>query len=313
MTVPLHELTDAWTDVSHAFSAIKMNVADGGHGPGSLLLDLQMNGVSQFSVDPSGTVLLLPDLKFFRDSAGPSGAALALRNGLNPQALRVYNTYTDNSNYERGGCGWLVSPNLFAVGTMAAGSGVVRMTQLLGSNFLIAGIDLGIFRVAPGVLEINNGNPGTRQNCYLQWGGLARVVNDQSITSNATLADVGGLVVNVQSNRTYAFDVELSFTCAAAGGIKCAMGGNATVTNIIYDGWIVDSAANGIKGNAQATALGGAVAAAATIGTAGHVTIRGTITVNAGGALTVQAAQNAINATATVIKRGSRMIVQDLT
>jgi hypothetical protein len=162
------------------------------------------------------------------------------------------------------------------------------------------------------VVEINNGSAGVRTNCYLKWGGQAHTSAD--IPSTVTgLVDVGGLLVNVAAGRVYAFQAELSFTAAAAGGIKCAIGGSCTATNIIYDGWIVDSGANGIKGNAQATALGGAVASAAITGTAGHVTIRGTIEVNAGGLLTVQAAQFAANATATVVKRGSSLLVHDVT
>jgi hypothetical protein len=188
----------------------------------------------------------------------------------------------------------------------------MRPIILQGTNFLINQNDLGIFRAAPGVLEINNGSPGVRQACYLKWGGQARVIADASY-STATLSDVAGLVVSVAAGRAYAFEIELSFTDAAAGGIKCAMAGSATATNIIYDGWIVDAAAAGIKGNAQAAALGGVVASSVTTGTAGHVTIRGTIEVNAGGTLTVQAAQNTANATATVVKRGSRMIVHDIT
>jgi len=316
MTVPLYQLSDVWGDVSSRFSAIMMNVQDGGHAAGSLLLDLQVNGISQFSVDPTGAVVLLSTMKFFKDTAGPLGSSLALRNGTIPQSLRLYNTYTDDNNYERGGTGWLVTANTFAVGTMALGSGTLRPVQLLGSNFLVSGVstnvDLGIYRVAPGVLGINNGSPGVQQGCYLKWGGTARVTSDTSRAS-VTLADVAGLVVNLAAGRAYAFEAELSFTCLAAAGIKCAIGGSATATNIIYDGWIVDSGANGIKGNAQATAIGGAVANATTTGAAGHVTISGTIEVNAAGTLTVQAAQNTANATATVIKRGSRLIVHDIT
>jgi len=317
MTVPLYQMTDVWGDASARFTAIAMDVQDGGHAANSLLLDLKVNGISQFSVDPAGAVVLLSSMKFFKDTAGPLGSSLALRNGTVPQALRIYNTYTDDNNFERGGTGWLVTANTFVVGTMALGSGTLRPVQFLGSNFLIAGasssnVDLGIFRVAPGVLGINNGSPGVQQGCYLKWGGTSRVTADFS-KADATLANVPGLVVNVSAGRTYAFEAELSFTCVAAAGIKCAIGGTATATNVIYDGWIVDSGANGIKGNAQATVLGGAVASAVTTGTAGHVTISGTIEVNAAGTLVVQAAQNTANATATVVKRGSRLIVHDVT
>jgi hypothetical protein len=312
MTVALYQLSDVWGNPTSLFKAIAMNVQDGGHLSGSLLMDLQVNGVSQFSIDPAGVVLLLSDLKFFRDPTPSFGPALALRNGTAPQAFRVYNTYTDDNNYERGALSWLPSNNTLTVGAQALGTGLLHPVQFTGSNFLINGSDLGIFRAAPGVLEINNGAPGTRQACYLKWGGTARVTADASF-ANITLANVPSLVVNVAAGRAYSFEVELSFTDVAAAGIKCAIAGSCTATNIIYDGWIVDSAANGIKGNAQATALGAAVASAPTTGTAGHVTIRGTIEVNAAGTLTVQAAQNTANATATVVKRGSRMIVHDVT
>jgi hypothetical protein len=182
-----------------------------------------------------------------------------------------------------------------------------------GTNFYVAAADLGIFRVAAGVLEINNGSPGVNTACYLKWGGTARVVSDISITSNATLATLAGMSVNVAAGRTYAFEVDIPFTCAAAGGIRASISGTCTITNLIYDGWITDSANNGIKGNAQATAFGTAVANAAITGTAGHVKISGTITVANAGTLTVQGAQSVSNATATVFKRGSRMIVHDIT
>jgi hypothetical protein len=314
MTVPLYQMTDTWGDLAQLFTAIQMNVQDGGHAPGSLLLDLQVNGNSQFSVDPTGAVVLLSNLYLTKDTVG--GSALALRNGSVPQSVRVYNVYNDDNNWERGGVGWTVTANTFAIGSMALGVGTLRPVQFLGSNFLISGVtanvDLGIYRVAPGVLGINNGSPGVQQGCYLKWGGTARTTGDVSETT-ATLANIPGLAVNVAAGRAYSFEVELSFTCVAAAGIKAAIAGTATATNIIYDGWIVDSGNNGIKGNAQATALAGPVANAVTVGTAGHVTIRGTIEVNAAGTLTVQAAQSVVNATATVVKRGSRMIVHDVT
>jgi len=318
MTIPLHELTDFWGDVATTYDAIKMNVADGGHAAGSQLLDLQVNGVSQFAVTDVGGVLMGGDLFFFRDSQAPApNGALALRNGTIPQVFRVYNTYTDVNNYERAGFGWTLWPNVLGIGAVAGGSGVVRPVRFVGANFILSGLstdpgDVGIFRAAPGCLEVNNGSPHGMQGAYLKWGGQARVANDFSIT-NSTIVDIGGMVVNVNAGRAYAFDVELSYTCAAAGGIQCAIGGSATATSIIYDGFIIDSAANGIKGNAQASAIGGVVASAVTVGTAGHVTIRGTIEVNVAGNLTVRAAQNTTNATATVIKRGSRLLVHDIT
>ncbi|MBA0084304.1 MAG: hypothetical protein HRJ53_04845, partial [Acidobacteria bacterium Pan2503] len=111
--------------------------------------------------------------------------------------------------------------------------------------------DIGLSRAAAKVLQINDG-VGLNANGWFNFGGQTRVTSNVTFTSTTTLATVTGLSVNVQAGRTYHFRAELSFTDAAAGGIKAAIAGTCTATNIVYDGWITDSAANGIKGNAQA-------------------------------------------------------------
>lgn len=64
------------------------------------------------------------DLYLYRDAAG----TLAQRNGTNAQTLRVYNTYTDASNYERGFARW--ASNVFEVGAEAAGTGTNRNVKI---------------------------------------------------------------------------------------------------------------------------------------------------------------------------------------
>lgn len=70
------------------------------------------------------------DVRLYRDES----AALGLRNGVVPQAFRVYNTYTDASNHERGIVGWI--SNAFTVGTQNAGTGVARVL-----GFMVAGTE----------------------------------------------------------------------------------------------------------------------------------------------------------------------------
>lgn len=171
--------------------------------------------------------------------------------------------------------------------------------------------EVGFLRAAAKVVQFTDGT-GNNRNGWFNYAGQSRVTSDFTVTSSTTLTTITGLTVNVQAGRTYTFEAEISWTDAAAGGIQAAIAGTATATNIVYDGWIIDSAANGIKGNAQATALGTAVASSTTTGTAGHLTIKGTITVNAAGTLLVQGAQNTSNGTATTFKRGSYFIVQDM-
>lgn len=141
--------------------------------------------------------------------------------------------------------------------------------------------------------------------------GQLRLASDLPFTTTTALADVTGLSLALQANVTYGFDVYLSFTDAAAGGIKAAISSDGTLTATAFeaDGWIIDSGANGIKGNTQASSLGSTLASSTTSGTAGIVQIKGCITVNVAGTMKVQAAQNTSSGTATTIKRGSYMLV----
>jgi hypothetical protein len=66
----------------------------------------------------------VPDAVFFRDAAG----IMAQRNSTNAQTFRLYNTYTDASNYERGFFRW--SSNVLEIGAEAAGTGTQRQLRL---------------------------------------------------------------------------------------------------------------------------------------------------------------------------------------
>ena len=64
------------------------------------------------------------DTFIFRDAAD----TVAQRNGSNGQAYRLYNTFTDASNYERGFMRW--SSNVLQIGTEALGTGSARALEL---------------------------------------------------------------------------------------------------------------------------------------------------------------------------------------
>jgi hypothetical protein len=59
-----------------------------------------------------------------RDAAN----TLAQRNGTNAQTFRIYNTFTDESNYERGKIQW--ASNVLRIGTEKAGTGTARNLEL---------------------------------------------------------------------------------------------------------------------------------------------------------------------------------------
>jgi hypothetical protein len=80
------------------------------------------------NVSPSGDVVLGAakplrwgtDVYLYDDAAG----ILALRNSTTAQAFKIYNTFTDAANYERGGLGW--TANALVLGTAALGTGTSR-------------------------------------------------------------------------------------------------------------------------------------------------------------------------------------------
>lgn len=136
---------------------------------------------------------------------------------------------------------------------------------------------------------------------------------DVSFTSTTALADLSELSVPLSGGEIYSLDVYLSIA-AAAGGIQAALASDGSLTTSLleYDGWVVDSGSNGIKGNVQASAFGTAVAGAAPIGTTGVVRILGTAVVVDSGNLKVQAAQFGSNSAPTIIKKGSRILTANI-
>lgn len=73
---------------------------------------------------------------------------LAQRNSTSAQTFRIYNTYTDASNYERVNMGW--SGNVFSIAPTAAGTGTTRVIHISG---------LPTSNPGPGILWNNAGTP----------------------------------------------------------------------------------------------------------------------------------------------------------
>ena len=142
------DLAGTW-NTSGTPTGLKLNVTDTASNAASLLMDLQVGGVSRFRVDKDGRGRFSTDVwlqsdatnrGLFFGSAGDTvllrdaANTLAQRNGVNAQTSRIYNTYTDASNYERGGMQW--SGGAFQVGVLGtAGTGSpTRSIQFLVNN-----------------------------------------------------------------------------------------------------------------------------------------------------------------------------------
>lgn len=104
----IFNMADTWNAGGTTFTSVKMNATDTASAAASMLIDLQIGGVSKGRLKKDGELGVLsmgfasadanaPDVFFTRDAAD----ILAQRNGTGSQTLRVYNTYTNASNYER--------------------------------------------------------------------------------------------------------------------------------------------------------------------------------------------------------------------
>ena len=105
------------------------------------------NGSDQFRITPGAIILnsVVPfqwgssgastaDTSLYRDGAG----ILAQRLGATAQTLRVYNTFTDASNYERLTFGW--SSNTATIGVESSGTGIQRNIAFSTSTTSFIGV-----------------------------------------------------------------------------------------------------------------------------------------------------------------------------
>jgi hypothetical protein len=131
------------------------------------------------------------DLFLTRDAAN----TLALRNGTNAQAFRLYGTFTDASNFERGFMRW--NSNTLEIGTEAGGTGTARATRISSASFAEINVPAGQYLN----VNINNANRfgvgGTGNisysNLIVNSGAnlrLAGSVTPASATATGTTGDI---------------------------------------------------------------------------------------------------------------------------
>ena len=126
---------------------------------------------------------------------------------------------------------------------------------------------------------------------YISTTGLTK-------NNNNTLSDIPGLSAIVVSGGTYVFRVYLPVSTGATPGIKVAMAGTATWSNIAETAtfYTVNNAVTGVI-------TSGASGQSILSGTAAYltVTIEGTVKINVGGTLTVQMSQSTSDASDTKV------------
>jgi hypothetical protein len=261
----IYALTDTWNSAPTTFVGIGLNVTDTASAAGSLLLDLQVGGASQFNVAKTGLVTLNPALttggvlsagnnafktiQFGSTNFGSNGVAairdgegvvvrgstgfvwenntnnpatgtidlrlvrdaannLAQRNGTNAQTFRVYNTYTDASNYERATL--THTATAFRIAVEGAGSGSAARFMLLRAA-AIDWLSLGASGTTGGAIwNINSGGhfiAGTDNTYDIGASGASRPRN----LYVAGRANIDGLTVGKGGQTAVADNTAFGF------------------------------------------------------------------------------------------------------
>lgn len=126
-----------------------------------------------------------------------------------------------------------------------------------------------------------------------------KIVSTQFDATTTTLATVTGLSVAVVAGKTYKFRAVLHVAADAVGGLKYTVAGTATATSVIWQQIAYNAATGAAISSSRTTSLGTTSNFITT--TSDFIAIDGSIVVNAGGTLVIQAAQQAANGTSSVL------------
>lgn len=174
----------------------------------------------------SGLSSATQDVYLGRDAAD----TLALRRSTNAQTFRVYNTYTDGSNYERGNVGWI--GNTYAIGTFSAGTGANRPIGFYTNSLARWAITADGHFLAndDNTYDIGASGSNRPRNLHLAGSGVAAGYFQTTATA------VGSLPAAASGNRGARWFVTDSSVAAAGNFGAIVAGGGANIAPIYSDG-----------------------------------------------------------------------------
>lgn len=124
------------------------------------------------------------DTIVLRDAAN----ILAQRNGVTAQAFRVYKTYTDGSNYERGVFDFKTTADVLTIGTEKLGSGATRNIQFLIGGVLKA--DYGVTSAGSWTFVNNVKTPNSFEATFDVYLGRYLVLGSGTVTMYSNTSGV---------------------------------------------------------------------------------------------------------------------------
>jgi hypothetical protein len=202
---PVLDLTQTWNASGVTFTGLKLNVTNSASAAASLLADLQVGGVSQFSIDKTGGVTLngasSASANIYGTAQFRTGSILIGYNGADVGSGASFGNASGNTVY--GGCtssGMYVKSDLWFGFTSGSASGP---------------IDTALMRNAAGVVEVTNGSANTYRDLKLR---------DLFLRPSASLTppNNGDLRIEATSNTTLTFKYKGSDGTVRSGTITLA-------------------------------------------------------------------------------------------
>ena len=171
--------------------------------------------------------------------------------------------------------------------------------------------DTGLGRDAAAVIKLTDGASG--KGWFSNRAGFVRKTADQTVNNSTTLADISDLSVTLLAGRNYQLrGVLFTNTAVAASGLRAALAGSATFTDLRYMIQIWDLSTRSLGSVSVLNVLNTAVFKATISAVDNCILIEGCCTVNTGGTLKIQGAQGTADASNTLFKRGSFLTVEDI-
>jgi hypothetical protein len=174
------------------------------------------------------------DTSLSRDAA----AVLAQRNGTTAQTSRIYNTWTNASNYERAMLSW--GSNLFTIGTESLGTGTARDLEFnVGGYKLHIKTDGTIYTEGAGT-TLGNARGAGAFDFQSTRGAATRVASGTSAiilgSGESTASGIGSMVLASYSCTASATEscVICSQTSSTAGQYSLILGGYSNVIPANY-------------------------------------------------------------------------------
>lgn len=208
-TLPALAITPTWNTTGVA-TALDVNVTNTASGAGSKLMTLRVGGTSEFAVDKAGTMTFGADNITITDG----GASVI---SFSTQTVEG-GAFTDLPSLTMA-----LEQNTLAI----ANTGLIKFSS---TGVFSGSPDLGLFRNAVGVLEVNNGTSGTYRDLKYRSAIIGGTVPGISGCTAGT--QTGGATAGTfASGTTGTCTVVLTFAFTAPTGWYCNASDRTTITD----------------------------------------------------------------------------------